>query len=473
MEASDFDQTPAPSCRPSLTTLRPDQDDTATQDTAFSASRAAAFRHHLPKTSTAGTALVDRDSPAPQVVSRSPPLQTPSPSSQSELENRDSSAVRNVSALPQQISPVHLSEKMASSSPIRLVDRECVNAPLHRGGTRTQVHHPGLLDGADFCDNEIRSPESQSFVSSTQPSSPVSNESMMSGEMHRVLSSGDISVTEVTVPVHRHKGHSIAVKVRPALSYYPTYHPVLLGNQRGLDYSRSANKAQPFDPLADNAEAVSNDVDGINAVISRGELHNGDDERGDDQGLPFSTSKLRAFVPEIPSQEDDHHGHSNKPKVGPYSGTADDPAMAHHFVETGQFSPIHSEFGRRATTEDGSFPEHANPERSLPKRTVIESETMPLYSAKGPQFQDEVEQQLIGGEIPDKDKQVTNPQHRLIYSPIPVSKIRPLFTNEPSSSGHESHSSTFKVRAVQEAAGSTAAQDKSYFQRESGQSLHS
>ncbi|KAL7908954.1 major facilitator superfamily domain-containing protein [Trichoderma velutinum] len=312
MEAGDFDQTPAPSCRPSLTTLRPDQDDTATEDTGFSASRAAAFKHHLLKTSTSGPALVDRDLPAPPVVSRSPPLKTPSRSSKSELENRDSSAVRNASVLPRQISPVHLSEKTAYSSPIRLVDREFVNTPLHRGPTHAQVHHPGLLEGADFCDNGIRSPGSQSFISSTQPSSPISSESMMSGEMHRVLSSGDISVTEVTVPVHRHKGHSIAVKVRPAFSYYPTYHPVLLGDQRGLDYSRSANKAQPFDPTADDAATIPNKPRG------------GDAEGGDDQGLPFPTSKLRAFVPEFPPQEDNHHHHSHKPKARPYSRTADD-----------------------------------------------------------------------------------------------------------------------------------------------------
>ncbi|KAL6815621.1 hypothetical protein GGI42DRAFT_348565 [Trichoderma sp. SZMC 28013] len=443
MEAGDFDQTPAPSCRPSLTTLRPDQDDTATEDTGFSATRAAAFRHHLPKTSTAGPALVQRDSPAPPVVSRSPPLKTPSQSSKSELENRDSSAVRNASALPRQVSPVLLSEKMAYSSPIRLLDREYVDTPLHRGDTHAQVHHPGLLDGAGSCDNGIQSPGSQSFISSTQPSSPVSNESTMSGEMHRVLSSGDISVTEVTVPVNRHKGHSIAVKVRPAFSYYPTYHPVLLGNQRGLDYSRSANKAQPFDPLTDNAETVPSDIDGINAVISKSELRDGDDERGDDQELPFPTPKVHASVPETP-QEDDHNHHSPIPKVGPYSGTADDGAMAYHFVETSQFSPINSESGRRGVTEDGSFPNKAKPEGNLPKRLVGEFETMPSYSVTRPQFQDEVEQQVIRGEIPDEGKQVSDPQHRLIYSPIPISKIRPIFTNEPSSSGHESHSSTFK-----------------------------
>ncbi|KAL5091812.1 hypothetical protein Trisim1_002625 [Trichoderma cf. simile WF8] len=444
METGDFDQTPAPSCRPSLTTLRPDQDDTATEDTGFSATRAATSRHHLPKPSTSDPALVDRDLPAPPVVSRSPPLKTPSRPSKSEVENRDSSAVRNAAALPRQISLVHLSEKMAYSSPIRLVDRECANTPLHRGGTHVQVHHPGLLDGADFCDNEIQSPGSQSFISSTQPSSPVSNESMMSGEMHRVLSSGDISVTEVTVPVHRHKGHSIAVKVRPAFSYYPTYSPVLLGDQRGLDYSHSANKAQPFDPLADNTATVPSDIDDLDAVISRDERRDGDNEGEDDQGLSSPTSKLLAFGPELPPQKDDYHHHSHKSKVSPYSGAADDRTMAHHLVETTQFSPINSESGRRALTEDGSFPDHSNPERNLPKRTMREYEAMPSYSVKGLQFRNEVEQQITRGEIPDEGRQVADPQHRLIYSPIPVSKIRPMFTNEPSSSGHESRSSTFQ-----------------------------
>ncbi|KAL7949586.1 major facilitator superfamily domain-containing protein [Trichoderma barbatum] len=304
MEASDFDQRPAPSCHPSLAALRPEQDDTTTGEAGIPTNRAAAFKHHLLKTSTSGPTLVDRDLPAPPVVSRSPPMKTPSQSSKSELENRDSCTARNTPMLPRRISPAHLSEKLAYSSPIRLNDRECVNPSLHRDNTHAQVHHPGLLEGADFCGNGVRSPGSQSFISSTQPSSPVYDYSVMSGETHRVLSSGDISVTEVTVPVHRHKGHSIAVKVRPAFSYYPMHHPVLLGDQHGLDYSRSANKVQPFDPRADNLATMTSDdgniIDSTEAATSgSGRPSDGSSTRTHSLGSTLDYKRTAQWLREI------------------------------------------------------------------------------------------------------------------------------------------------------------------------------
>lgn len=477
METGDFDQTPAPSGRPSLTTLRSEPDDMITDAAGISASRAAAFRHHLLKTSASGPTLVDRDLPAPPLVSRSPPIKTPSQSSKSELENRDSFSGRTASALPRQISPVHLSEKIVYSSPIRLIDRECVNPSLYRDDTHADAHHPGLLEGADFCDNGVRSAESRSFISSTHPSSPISDDSMMSGEVHRVLSSGDISVTEVTVPTHRHKGHSIAVKVRPAFSYYPMHHPVLLGDQRGLDYSRSAKKVQPFDPGSDHLELRTrqdgNTINGLEAVVLAKKRHDGEYEGDGDRDLSFPTSKLRAFVPELP-QEDDPQYYSHKPKVRPYTGTADDRVVLHPNIESNRQSPpINSKSEWHATVKVDQSPSHAILERTLPKRAVGEFETMLSCSNGGPHIQNEVEQQSFGGEIPHECKKIVPSQHHIIHSPIPVSKVRPIFTAQPSSSGHDSHSSASKVRSVQEKNSAMATQDNPYFQRESGQSLYS
>ncbi|KAL7790016.1 major facilitator superfamily domain-containing protein [Trichoderma ceciliae] len=272
METGDFDQTPAPSGRPSLTTLRPEEDHEIADTSGISATSPTAFRHHLLKTSTSGPTLGDRDFPAPPVISRSPPFKTPSQSSKPELENRGAVPARPTSALPRQSSPVHPQENIAYSPSIRLLDRECVKPSLHEHDTHADTHHSGLLQGVDFCDNGVRSPGSRSFISSTDPSSPISDVSMMSGEMHRVLSSGDISVTEVTVPIHRHKGHSIAVKVRPAFSYYPVHHPVIFGDQHGLDYSRSAKKVQPFDPGADHPEHITsqegNAINDLEPIVS-------------------------------------------------------------------------------------------------------------------------------------------------------------------------------------------------------------
>ncbi|KAL6904914.1 major facilitator superfamily domain-containing protein [Trichoderma evansii] len=309
MEAGDSDHTPAPSARPSLTMLRPEESHKTADISEISVSKAAAFRHHLLKTSTSGPTLVDRDLPAPPVVSRSPPIKTPSQPSEPELENRGVIPSRPASALPRLNSLVHRQDKIVSSSPIRLIDRERVNAtPLlnydTHADTHADTHHPGLLEGADFCDYGISSTGFRSLISSTEPSSPVSDISMMSGEMHRVLSSGDISVTEVTVPIHRHKGHSIAVKVRPAFFYHPSHHPVNLRGQHGLNYSRSANKVQPFDSGLDHPElAMGSTRDSIKKEVK------------ETQGLVLPSSNIRAFLPELHSG-DSHQYHSHELKEG-------------------------------------------------------------------------------------------------------------------------------------------------------------
>ncbi|KAH6609513.1 major facilitator superfamily transporter [Trichoderma cornu-damae] len=341
METGDFDQTPAPSSRPSLATLRLEEGGHAYATTDASANRAAAPRHHLLKTSASGPTLVDGDLPAPPVVSRSPSIETPPQSGL--LEDGGAVPPRPASALPRQSSPVRFPEKPAYSAPIQLVDRECVNPSLHEHDAQADVHHPGRLEAADFCDHGVRSAGSRSLISSSHPSSPISDVSMMSGEMHRLLSSGDISVTEVTVPIHRHKGHSIAVKVRPAFSYYPVHHPVIFGHHHGLEHSRSANKVQPFDPGAYHPDiATEQHGDGINGLEAaasgrtRREPGNQEDEA---QGGVFPASKVGAFVPES-RREDGHHYSSHKLKVRPYTGTDDDGASRRRRVEgSGQFDP--------------------------------------------------------------------------------------------------------------------------------------
>ncbi|KAL7969465.1 hypothetical protein HDV63DRAFT_55136 [Trichoderma sp. SZMC 28014] len=158
MEAGDFDHTPAPSARASLTVLRPEHGHETADMSELPASRSAAFRHHLLKTSTSGPTLVDRDLPAPPVVSRSPPIKTPSLSSKPELENRGVVPNRPASALPRLSSPAIRQDKIVPSSPIRPNDRERTNAAFLRSyDTHTDTHHPGLLEGADFCDYGVQS----------------------------------------------------------------------------------------------------------------------------------------------------------------------------------------------------------------------------------------------------------------------------------------------------------------------------
>ncbi|KAH8121470.1 major facilitator superfamily domain-containing protein, partial [Trichoderma asperelloides] len=299
METGDFDHTPAPSARPSLTVLRTEESHEMTDISEISVNRAAAFRHHLLKTSTSGPTLVDRDLPAPPVVSRSPPIKTPSQPSKPELENRGVVPSRPASALPWLSFPIHQQDKIVPSASIRPIDRERVNAAsLYNYNTHADTHQPGLLGGADFCDYVIRSAGSRSLISSTEPSSPVSDISMISGEMHQVLSSGDISVTEVTVPIHRHKGHSIAVKVRPAFSYNPSHQPISLGGQRGLNYNRSANKVQPFDSRLDHPELTGGPNRDDDENLQR-QISNGSSARAHSLGSTLDYKRTAQWLREI------------------------------------------------------------------------------------------------------------------------------------------------------------------------------
>lgn len=466
MEPGDFDQTPAPSGRPSLTTLRTEHDDDTLADApGISAARPAAFRHHMLKTSTSGPTLVDRDFPAPSAANPSPPTSTtPSQMAKPEVENRGTVPGQPASGLPRQSPPAHLPENAVyTSSPMRLVDRQGVNSSLQKHDTHSDLHHPGLLEGTDFCDNGlVPSPASRSFASSRDPSSPISDISMMSGERHRVLSSGDISVTEVAVPVHRHKGHSIAVKVRPAFSYYPAHHPIILGDQRGLDYSRAANKVQPFDPGVHRAELMEmQDGHPMNDPAWAMPEREGSksEQRDGNQALVFTSSKIRPFIAES-SQRDAHQHYSHELKVRPYTPTADDMVpRSHHIEASHEYPPTDVQVERLASKEDGQFFSYAG---------TGDFETMPSYHN---QRDHGIEQQRFGGGSSDED--IHHSEHPLIHSPIPISKIRPFFTNQPSSSGRESHSSASKAGPVAETSGVAATQDKPSFPMDSGQSLHS
>jgi hypothetical protein len=301
---------------------------------------------------------------------------------------------------------------------------------------------------------------------------------MMSGEMHRVLSSGDISVTEVTVPVHRHKGHSIAVKVRPAFSYYPMHHPVIFGGQRGLDYSRSANKAQPFDSGVDYPELITrpneDDINNMEAVVSRRGILGLENDVDETQGLAFPTSKVRAFLPELRSGDDHHQFYSHKLKVKPYTGTDDERvSYQHHTEERHQYPLVDIGSEQLTIMDNDQFPNHGNLEGTLPKRDVEDFGTVLSYNNRGSRIGNEAEYQVHGAGSPYEGRKYSASEHPLIHSPIPVSKIRPIFTGQPSSSGHESHSSASKVGPIQRGPSVAATQDKSYFQMESGQSLHS
>ncbi|KAK7952266.1 Major facilitator superfamily transporter [Apiospora aurea] len=91
----------------------------------------------------------------------------------------------------------------------------CIDPTLHAPGAHSKVHHPGLVSGADFCDqgtevereSPIRTPGTQRSLSPPQ---------IITGRVFRTLTGGDICEAEVDVSEHFYQHHSAMTKVRPA-----------------------------------------------------------------------------------------------------------------------------------------------------------------------------------------------------------------------------------------------------------------
>lgn len=255
----DFNQTPPPSARPSLSLLR-SQDGGGDVDSPVSGMKDGAPWHHLLKTSIGGTPVADN--PAPPVLSQTSKIKTPDPPSPvqeplSDHETKHSTPSRHSSvALPAAIevpSPVNLPENRGVSPSIPLVDRVCADpALLHPDETHAHAHHPGLLRGADFCDAGEGTRTAYRVLTPSSLSSPSSDDfSVRSGFIYRAMPNGELAATDIRVAIPRHEGHSRAVKVRPFLDYYPNRRPSTPEEGRHVDPECFPSKVRPFDPEAE------------------------------------------------------------------------------------------------------------------------------------------------------------------------------------------------------------------------------
>lgn len=248
MEAGDFDETPASSGRPSLSLLRQDEPSTA-PTVPTSPPKGAGYRHHLLKNSASGTLIADGNSPIPPILS--PKLSE----SAARANFPDQSVVNGNQDSP---SPVRLPAVVTEPLPTRnlkysapsymyVKNQECLGPEFHLHKTHDQAHHPGLLKGGDFCD----SGEPTHGVRDASPSSSESNASdstfsERSGETHERSREGLLTVERVKIPVHRHKGHSHAVKVRPAFQPDLFYHPSDHEHRHGSVDGGQQSKVGPF-----------------------------------------------------------------------------------------------------------------------------------------------------------------------------------------------------------------------------------
>jgi hypothetical protein len=239
MEAGDFDNTPAPSARPSLAVLRDSVDGrTAHLPEVLEIGRTSSVKHHLLKTSASGPLIVDRDVSAPPVLSRySPPQprQYDFTGPQSQSENRYA-VVKEDNTPPKSPSPALLPNDRGVSPNIPASDRVCLDPALHGKETHAHAHHPGLLEGADFCDSGAPTKDIGPVVSSSGSRSPDNHDTP------------------------RYEGHSRVVKVRPAFNYHPVHDPAFSGAAREFPYGHSPSKVMPFDSRPQHVKGSDDDI---------------------------------------------------------------------------------------------------------------------------------------------------------------------------------------------------------------------
>ncbi|PHH74898.1 hypothetical protein CDD80_2758 [Ophiocordyceps camponoti-rufipedis] len=221
MEAGDFDETPAPSGRPSMSELRTDGDDGSVREI----DRGSGPRHHLLKTSTSGSILVDGD----ELVS------TP--------RTRQQASKAFKALLPLQVSTVSPENKVASpmtpSSPVRtafgnLLSDRATNRPLRQPDPPTvaQDRH-----------QEVDVPDERGFRQFDVQRSPSAETALL-----RSSATGTPVADEPTIDLGSyHHGPSRVSKARPAHHHYPAHHIVPSGEQRVVNYGPPRSKVAPFD----------------------------------------------------------------------------------------------------------------------------------------------------------------------------------------------------------------------------------
>ncbi|KAK0719653.1 hypothetical protein B0H67DRAFT_642986 [Lasiosphaeris hirsuta] len=114
-----------------------------------------------------------------------------------------------------------------SSPAHRIQGLVCIDPQIHSAESHAQVHHPGLLKGADFCDSGVEVASDSPielpdkgwhlFPFDEKVEDDSEGEIPIIGRMYRALTGGDICETLVDISAHRHHGHSSAVKVRPTI----------------------------------------------------------------------------------------------------------------------------------------------------------------------------------------------------------------------------------------------------------------
>lgn len=116
-------------------------------------------------------------------------------------------------------------------------------------GTCRNSPHPGPPKGFGLHGDNAAVRDSRSVWSASEPTSPGSEYlSITSGEMFRVSSSGDVSISDVSIPLYYPNGHSRKLKLRPTFGYYPARCTTADEGFLDLNDGRSHHKLLAFSP---------------------------------------------------------------------------------------------------------------------------------------------------------------------------------------------------------------------------------
>ncbi|KAI8154256.1 hypothetical protein K4K49_011621 [Colletotrichum sp. SAR 10_70] len=263
----DFDNTPSPSLRPSMADMslkKPEQD-----VDSVSSARSGVFRHALLKTASGRPMVVDRDLPAPPVLSQQTNPDEPLEKVVKEKTPEEKGYEHKATAsLPSRNYSQEGTSSATESDSSHARERICVDPELHPDESHIKAHHRGLLKGADFCDTGVpgqpvaQLPEDEGEDDDESDPSKESEPTVILARVKRAMTGDDncLSTVEITLPP-KVEGHSRATKVRPAFNT-PTFHypvdPANPGNPVSTitqQASLGVSKVRPFDSSKEHQES--------------------------------------------------------------------------------------------------------------------------------------------------------------------------------------------------------------------------
>ncbi|KJZ76320.1 hypothetical protein HIM_04402 [Hirsutella minnesotensis 3608] len=251
MEAGDFDDTPAPSGRPSLSQMRADFDDVSPPETTPTA-KLASVHHQLLKTSTSGPLIFERQAVNFPVLDRA----TAGSDTAVELHSPGSASENRASMTPTptmfRSTVLHDTRDLMfkSASPVQLLD--------DRGSNNARHNHDELISNSYnlYPAEKVEhgsSPHPGLLSHRSSPSQAAAFEDQAHSLLAEVRSSPQTLVPSPKMHLGHNwsaasfpDGHSTIPKIRPAFQAQAAHQTMTSQGSRGLTYLSSRNKVMPF-----------------------------------------------------------------------------------------------------------------------------------------------------------------------------------------------------------------------------------